>query len=84
MSKGSEPAFPQPMIPLCDGGFTSVEIPGMSLRDYFAGQALMAAMANNNLDWKNTVRHAYQAADYMLSGREAKDICEWANSRDTK
>ena len=56
--------------------------PGMTLRDYFAGQALPAAiMRNYGNDWgKDGVRHlplaaewAYRAADAMLTARSRPD-----------
>jgi len=49
---------------------------GMTLRDYFAGQALAGLLANTNLLEKlNTVKipamNAYALADAMLAEREA-------------
>jgi hypothetical protein len=38
------PAFPQPMIEY-QGGYYSAEIPGMSLRDWFAAHASEADLA---------------------------------------
>ena len=46
-------------------------IPGMSLRDWFAGQALTGIMART--EWKLAflpARLAYQIADAMLAARE--------------
>ena len=49
---------------------------GMTMRDYFAGQALAGLLANTNLLEKlNTVKipamNAYALADAMLAEREA-------------
>lgn len=45
---------------------------GMSLRDYFAGQALMGRMVNGVV-MQHTAKECYQAADLMLEARERKD-----------
>jgi len=46
---------------------------GMSLRDWFAGQAIAGAMtAGDDLesaDWKNCADYAYELADAMLAAR---------------
>ena len=68
------PAFPVPMIPCGrDGDYTSVELQGMSLRDYFAATS-MAAYRNQSFDSqpKDVARWAYLDADAMLAAREAK------------
>lgn len=48
---------------------------GMSLRDYFAGQALNALMTSalllDHKSWDATAQHAYFVADAMLKAREA-------------
>lgn len=47
---------------------------GMSLRDYFAGQALAGICANPNVDrMANIVAEAYKAADAMLAERERSE-----------
>lgn len=51
-----------------------VNYPGMSLRDYFAGQALSAAGPSMGAHWSNGIaqgyaEHAYQLADAMLKER---------------
>jgi len=45
---------------------------GMSLRDWFAGQALVGAIAHSGqLGWDDaSVKEAYQVADAMLKERE--------------
>lgn len=61
------PAFP------AEGGHDSGlhPAPGMALRDYFAGQALIGA-ATNIADFTigEAARRAYQYADAMLAARE--------------
>ena len=51
-------------------------IPGISLRDWFAGQALAgmcAAPAMEGETWKDFATRAYLAADTMLLVREQTD-----------
>lgn len=46
---------------------------GMTLRDYFAGQALTGILSNNSNDHKTSkdiVRESYALADEMLAERE--------------
>jgi len=43
--------------------------PGMSVRDYFAGQALQG-IANNEATWSDIAKSAYAAADAMLAARK--------------
>ena len=49
-----------------------VSTSGMSLRDWFAGQALagMLANADNWFEAEDAVCHAYKHADAMLAARE--------------
>lgn len=50
--------------------------PGMTLRDYFAGQALAGIIAADNSpagDWPLCAEHAYKAADAMLAARKGPD-----------
>lgn len=47
-----------------DGGFQS----GMTLRDYFAAQAMQALIKEDY--FKNTAKKAYEMADIMLRARE--------------
>jgi len=65
------PAFPVQSIYSEDHGTNSR---GMTLRDYFAGQALAGILASANFgstkDWIGG--KAYEAADAMLASREAK------------
>jgi len=58
-------AFPNPPM----GGFGPEA--GMSLRDYFAGQALLGLLARPGLDGiGDVVRMAYEAADYAILERQ--------------
>lgn len=62
MSKDGGPAFPV-------SGFSS----GMTLRDYFAGQALAGITVGCGWQggpWETMAAHAYEAADAMLAERE--------------
>ena len=44
--------------------------PGMSLRDYFAGQALVAFRCNEGVMIESLAENAYLVADAMLKARE--------------
>jgi hypothetical protein len=57
-------AFPA----MAPGGYCT---PGMSLRDWFAGQALQGLLAARN-DCHNSAHDAYLLADMMLELREPK------------
>lgn len=70
------PAFPQPVRSFDDSGF---DLPGMSLRDYFAAQAL-ALWRIDDADLKNlkdgrlpqhaaVAKFCYELADAMLKAR---------------
>lgn len=64
------PAFP------CEGGELSGlhANPGMSLRDWFAGQALAGCMADYNIGdtFQDVARTCYEIADAMLKEREKR------------
>jgi hypothetical protein len=65
-----EPAFPQPMVDN-QGRIDSSNdygYGGMSLRDYFAAQA-MNQLCRNGDDAEATAHYAYQYADAMLKER---------------
>lgn len=67
------PAFPKPYVP----GNTQQD--GMTLRDWFAGQALAAFCSLTDSDGDvfmgaaDTARAAYNYADAMLAEREKRD-----------
>ena len=69
----SGPAFPVEVtrnesITRSDGTYWKhAPQPGMSLRDWFAGQALSARL--NTYDCDSTAREAYRIADAMLEAR---------------
>lgn len=71
------PAFPQNVPPGVIGSGCGPHVEwGMTLRDWFAGQAL----ANDNVSWHdapnwaaNVAEQAYQIADAMLAARERKE-----------
>ena len=50
-------------------GFIGYTEPGMTLLDYFAGQALSGAVSNNN-DHDVNVKRAYAIAKFMLKERK--------------
>jgi len=60
----TEPAFPA-MTP---GGYCT---PGMTLRDWFAGQAIQGLLAGGN-GCHNSAHDAYLVADMLLDLREPK------------
>lgn len=51
--------------------FDDVEHPGMSLRDWFAGQALSNAYAHSETSPTDAAKWAYEVADAMLAVRGA-------------
>lgn len=63
------PAFPNDME--LDGWGQTVGSTGMTLRDWFAGQAMAAQIANSmRLDtWDGHAETAYRQADAMLAER---------------
>ena len=64
MKKTNTPAFP------------THGLPGMTLRDYFAAQAMqgeLASQAGGDYEWRNhekLARHCYSIADAMLEARD--------------
>jgi len=64
------PAFPSEQGHIPNGTWNQTYDPGMSLRDWFAGQALMGACANPELcdveAYKHIPRRSYEAADAMI------------------
>jgi hypothetical protein len=79
--KDGGPAFP--FVPTIEAVFTStgtehrpIGTPGMTLRDWFAGQAIAGVCASDidleSADWNGCAAYAYEIADAMLKAREAK------------
>ena len=72
------PAFPaRPQERLVTGNILSGN-EGMSLRDWFAGQALMGMIASRNpnfplLDPKDDAEYVFDVADAMLKARGATE-----------
>jgi hypothetical protein len=82
------PAFPRPAFTtelgnvshdtLSEAGFTSTQQSGMSLRDWFAGQALVGYyticghIGEGIGSYDNAAILAYRQADAMLAEREVK------------
>lgn len=74
--KDGGPAYPQRV----HSGMTYTDHPGMTLRDWFAGQAMASlilvpataaiARQDGNLPSKTLALAAYEAADAMLAARE--------------
>lgn len=67
------PAFPRAATPHQTSGVIHGPRDGMSLRDYFAGQALVGLSANpvwSDASWERTAEAAYEAADAMLEARK--------------
>jgi len=69
-SKTGGPAFPT--ITRAESATTVIEkVPGMTLRDYFAGQALLG-LSNYYGFGDGVAPDAYRVADAMLAARDAK------------
>lgn len=66
--KDGGPAFPQHSVPVYQ---ERPHLWGMSLRDYFAGQALVGTLAGPDAGPrdKDIARRAYELADAMLAER---------------
>ncbi len=80
--KDGGPAFPRPVSEdrysgdQPDGNCTVPDQCGMSLRDWFAGQALCGLIASNDENAGDRLEelpgYAYQIADAMLAQREKR------------
>lgn len=60
-------------FPLASDNYSDVRSQGMTLRDYFAGQAIAGnlLMPGTMYDAADYARFAYEMADAMLKAREA-------------
>jgi hypothetical protein len=74
------PAFPVPEVRGPDGCGIVEGAPGMSLRDWFAGQALAGILAGpcsregaSLSEWADIPEHAYRIADMMLARKRATE-----------
>lgn len=73
MGHNGGPAFPLPGMNLPNDQFCWPEH-GMTLRDYFAGQALMGLLSSNGyLGYDDAAVEAYAHADAMLLKREKRE-----------
>lgn len=74
MKNDGGPAFPSGVLGDCREADLDAIYTGMSLRDWFAGQALAGIQANPHFDLVHgeeyTAERAYAYADAMLSARE--------------
>jgi hypothetical protein len=82
--KDGGPAFPGiGKTPNCFGGFDAIDTEGMTLRDYFAGQALAGLTSDNKTLTvfrdegtgsviTDAAAASYAYADAMLAAREGK------------
>ena len=66
MSDTEQPAFPI-IVPI--GGPSAKHIPGMTLLDYFAGQALIGIIASGKQYAPNIAKDAYEIAAEMMEAR---------------
>ena len=66
----SGPAFPVPMIP-CDreGGYTEVRYQGMTLRQWYAGQALCGLLSNQISGRLSSMRTLFESV-YNVTGKK--------------
>ena len=72
--KDGGPAFPTIKSTYHAFGIkTEIQLPGLSLRDWFAGESLKG-MSNSSVsgDGSKIARRAYEIADAMLAEREKK------------
>lgn len=75
MDKTGGAAFPRPGFVNLEakaGDFDTHPREGMTLRDYFAGQALTGVFHGSDFDYDDEIvaRRCYQVADAMIAERE--------------
>jgi hypothetical protein len=70
--KNNEPAFPRTQWTGSDKNAAHRDIPGMTLRDWFAGQALASLITMTDIEIENDhiAKTSYQLADAMLAERD--------------
>ncbi len=80
-TKDGGPAFPSTWVETNDGAEFSYVIMGMTLRDWFAGQALAGLNANASFDdtfqpknFEFTAKTAYMQADALIAFRNQEGI----------
>ena len=70
------PASPVTITIAAGGRTQNVTLKGMTIRDWFAGQAITGALANGDdfefAEWDNCAKYAYALADAMLAERGKK------------
>lgn len=54
-------------------GIHTAKFPGMSLRDYFAGQAITMCLKDMSLGYDAWASEAYAVADALLAARQTTD-----------
>lgn len=71
MKPGNQPAFPAPTQLTVEGGVVIASSPGMTLRDYFAGQALIALLTSTDpRSTRGLAKLCYEVADAMIAERQ--------------
>lgn len=76
--RANEPAFPTHSHDQAAAAYT--DHPGMTLRDWFAGQALAGLVGRYGVAFDVVSEAAYQLADVMIARREKP----WKPKEDTK
>lgn len=76
MSNEDLPAFPykaEQRVQVAENieQVTPGDVPGMTLRDYFAAKAMQALLADNQASDQLIARYAYDQADAMLKARKS-------------
>ena len=77
------PAFPQSASINPESDDRKLERAGMSLRDWFAGQAL-AGLANQSILYQRKAEMCYEMADDMLKARDLKYPYDWKQKERTE
>ena len=78
MKKDGGSAFPSEQSECQDNTWNQTFDPGMSLRDWFAGQAMVGLMGDSGLrpsnldEFEHMATRLYQVADAMLKARDTE------------